>query len=91
MTSLLFTGNNCELCCKPLNKSKNAKVNCPSSVYVENAPGLSLSKTALFIVIIGGIRYPYNTLNHLLIKSTVSIRKKCYLNTNKAVWKYGCC
>ena len=33
MTSLLFTGNNCELCCRPFNKSKNAKVNCPSCDY----------------------------------------------------------
>ena len=33
MTSILFSGDICELCCSEFNKSKNAKVNCPNCEY----------------------------------------------------------
>ena len=33
MTSILFSGDICELCCSDFNKSKNAKVNCPNCDY----------------------------------------------------------
>lgn len=33
MTSILFSGDICELCCSDFNKTKNAKVNCPNCDY----------------------------------------------------------